>query len=166
MPIDPSGVIEWLERTLAGIPAALLVIAFLAGPTAAWFLYRYLVRPRANHVDMGTLDLLWICERCRSANEIRSSRCYACGLEVDAMTGELEIVDGTGVTGSPGVGEVGDMGDAGSSTELPALSPTAGSGRPPTAVGPGPRPTTPVPIPVEPEVTEGVPDEPTPRSPR
>lgn len=97
MPFDPSEAAQWLENTVGIVPAALLAIILLAGPTTAWLLYHFVVQPRTSRYVASEVDLLWVCEDCRSANEIRSSRCYSCGLERDEMVGDLRVVDEGGI---------------------------------------------------------------------
>lgn len=98
MSIDPFDLFESLERAIGVPPAAILAIILLAGPTAVWLLYRFVVQPRASRYTASQLELLWICERCRSANEVRSSRCYRCGLDREVMSsGDLKVVDRDGI---------------------------------------------------------------------
>lgn len=97
MPIESTDAIENLQRILSQMPPAILAIVFLAGPTVAWGLYRFVVQPRSRRFAGDGSDLLWICERCRSANEVRSSRCYRCAMERDEIIGALQVVDGDGI---------------------------------------------------------------------
>lgn len=98
MSLDPFGALESLERAIGVPPAAIVAIILLAGPTAIWLLYRFVVQPRTSRYAETGLDLLWVCERCRSANEVRTSHCYRCGLDREEMaSGDLRVVDGVGV---------------------------------------------------------------------
>ena len=94
MPFDLSSAIEQLQASLDVVPAALAAIVILAGPTAAWIIYRVIVLPRTSRYTEVGGGLLWMCIQCRSANEVRENRCYRCGLERTAISGELHIVDG------------------------------------------------------------------------
>lgn len=93
MPFDPTEAIESLERSLGQVPTALLAVVFLAGPTLAWLLYRFVVQPRTSRYIGGQTDLYWVCEGCRSANDVRAARCYRCGLDHRALEGDLQVVD-------------------------------------------------------------------------
>lgn len=135
MPIEPSDAIENIQRSLDLIPPAIFAIIFLAGPTAAWLLYRFVVQPRMRRYAADGSELLWICERCRSANEVRSSRCYRCALEREAIVGALEVVDGDGIVSLDPLGDDDDGGLAGPAG-VPVMA-TAARSRPPVAVGPG-----------------------------
>jgi hypothetical protein len=97
MPIDPTDALQFVERSLSSIPAAVVVIVLLAGPTTVWLLYRFVVQPRTSRYANGHLDVLWVCSDCRSVNEVRLSRCYRCGLERAAITGALQVFDGDGL---------------------------------------------------------------------
>lgn len=93
MPFDPTEAIESLERSLGQVPTALLAVVFLAGPTLVWLLYRFVVQPRTSRYVGGQTDLYWVCEGCRSANDVRAARCYRCGLDHRAIEGDLQVVD-------------------------------------------------------------------------
>ncbi len=95
--MDPIDATQSLLRSIGLIPAALLAIALLAGPTTIWLLYRFVVQPRTKRFPTGSGALLWACERCRSANEARISRCYRCGLRRADIVGDLQIFDGDGI---------------------------------------------------------------------
>lgn len=135
MPIEPTDAIENVQRSLSLMPPAILAIIFLAGPTAAWLLYRFVVQPRTRRYAADGSELLWICVRCRSANEVRSSRCYRCAMERDEIVGALQVVDGDGIVSL----DPDDEGDLGYPLVQPVAA--AATARPPVAVGPGrPRP--------------------------
>jgi hypothetical protein len=124
--MDPFGLLEDLERAIGVPPAAILAIILLAGPTTVWLLYRFVVQPRTSRFADSELDLLWICERCHSANEVRAGRCYRCGLDREAMaSGDLKVVDRGGVVTLTAADEV--------VTETGAVP----DGRPMVPVGPG-----------------------------
>jgi hypothetical protein len=93
-PVDLSEAIESLQSSLDVVPAAIAAIIFLAGPTVAWIIYRVVVLPRTSRYTEEGGGLLWMCVQCRSANEVRDTRCYRCGLERTAIAGDLHIVDG------------------------------------------------------------------------
>jgi hypothetical protein len=92
MPIDFSGLIESLQRGLADLPTAAIVLALLAGPTAILIGYR-LIRVARRASGSGPIQAapLWVCPACRSVNELRLSRCYRCGVGRDA-TDEIEVI--------------------------------------------------------------------------
>lgn len=94
MPVDLSEAIESVQNSLDVVPAAIAAIIFLAGPTVAWIVYRVVVVPRTSRYTEEGGGLLWMCVQCRSANEVRDTRCYRCGLERTAIAGDLHIVDG------------------------------------------------------------------------
>lgn len=133
MPIEATDAIENVQRSLSLVPPALLAILFLAGPTAAWLLYRFVVQPRTRRYFTGGSDLLWICDRCRSANEVRSSRCYRCAMERDEIDGALQVVDGDGIVSLEPI-DVDE--DPGSPVGVPVMASTPRA-RPSVAVGPG-----------------------------
>jgi hypothetical protein len=101
VPLDPADILAQLQRMVALVPGALLAIVILAGPTATWLLYRFVVQPRARRFGGSRGPLLWICTDCRSANEVRLSRCYRCGLEREAIVGDLQVLDGDGLVALP-----------------------------------------------------------------
>jgi hypothetical protein len=92
MSIDFSGLIESLQRGLADLPPAAIVLALLAGPTAAMIGYRIIGLARRASAS-GPLEAapLWVCQACRSVNQLRLSRCYRCGVGRDA-TDEIEVI--------------------------------------------------------------------------
>lgn len=140
MTFDSNGVIEALQHGLSMMPSAFLVIVMLAGPTAAWLLYRFVVQPRTRRYTEVVSDLLWICERCRSANEARLSRCYRCNLDVKEILGDLQVFDGDALV-AVGLSEA--PGGTGLLDALPAATRPAlvavGPGRTPRSTD---RPTT------------------------
>ena len=146
MPLDPGQAIEEIERSLGLAPAALLAIVMLAGPTLAWLLYRFVVQPRTSRYSAQDRDLLWVCEDCRSANDLRSRLCYACGLDRDEMAGAVQVVDDTevvtlredGVPVIPAVAADGAPAVAAASTDRASAGRATGSAdRPLVPVGPG-----------------------------
>jgi hypothetical protein len=69
-----------------------IALALLAGPTAALIVYRLLgVARRMRTSSEVEVAPLWVCQACRSVNELRLSRCYRCGVERDA-TEEIEVI--------------------------------------------------------------------------
>jgi hypothetical protein len=79
VPVDPGGLFEALMNGLAQVPSALIAAALLAGPTAIWLIARFLNPPDVAKRDEGGLEeLLWVCQACRSINEIRIATCYRC----------------------------------------------------------------------------------------
>lgn len=97
MPIDPNAAFQALQRTVGMIPATVLVIVLLTGPTLIWLLYRFVVQPRTSRYAGGGSDLLWVCSTCRSANDARAARCYRCGLTRVSIVGDMEVFDGDGL---------------------------------------------------------------------
>lgn len=97
MPIDLSSLVEFLQRGVATVPPVVIAIVLLAGPTAALIGYRmigYRMMDAARRMQSsGEVEAapLWLCQDCRSVNELRVSRCYRCGAERDAA-GEIELV--------------------------------------------------------------------------
>lgn len=134
MPIEPTDAIENVQRSLGLVPPAILAIVFLAGPTLAWLLYRFVVQPRTRRYAADGSELLWICDRCRSANEVRSSRCYRCATERDAIV-SLQVVDGDGIVSLDPLDDQEHL--AAPPVGVPVMAPTARSRRS-VAVGPGP----------------------------
>ncbi len=95
----PTEVIDALNAVQAGlgeIPVPILAAIILGAPTLMWLGFRYFVvqarADAARAVDGG--PMYWICQRCRSANEIPGTRCYQCGMEQGATTGALQVVAG------------------------------------------------------------------------
>lgn len=148
MPIEPTDAIDTLQRTLSLVPPTILAIVLLGGPTAVWLLYRFVVQPRTRRYATDGSELLWICERCRSANEVRSSRCYRCALERDEIVGALQVVDGDGIIALAPLDE-GD--DPVSPAGVPVMA-TASRSRRSVAVGPGPA-TVPPAAPTRPDLS-------------
>lgn len=149
MPIESTDAIENIQRSLSLVPPALLAILFLAGPTVAWLLYRFVVQPRTRRYAAGGSDLLWICDQCRSANEVRSSRCYRCAMERDEIVGALQVVDGDGIVS---LEPIDDDEAPGSPVGVPVMAGTPRA-RPSVAVGPGRAPVAsqaPAPAPLTP----------------
>lgn len=149
MPIEPTDAIDNVQRSLSLVPPALLAIVFLAGPTVAWLLYRFVVQPRTRRYAGADSDLLWICDQCRSANEVRSSRCYRCAMERDEIVGALQVVDGDGIVSLGPLDDEDPVAPAG----IPVMPAPARSRRP-VAVGPGRRPAAaPLAAPARPDLS-------------
>jgi hypothetical protein len=90
--MDLSALIESLQRGFGEIPPMAIALLLLAGPTVALIGYRLVsVARRMQTSPEVEAAPLWICHDCRSANELRVSHCYRCG--VAHGTGEdIEIV--------------------------------------------------------------------------
>jgi hypothetical protein len=85
---------EWFESLRVGIglvPPALIAIILLAGPTAGWLLYRYVVQPRAARSRGYDGARFWVCPSCRSVNDFRLQRCYRC--DAQPADEDLEVID-------------------------------------------------------------------------
>jgi hypothetical protein len=166
MPADISNAIDSLLTAVGQIPPAIFAMLLLAGPTAAWIIYRSVVVPRRSRFAGDDPDLLWICENCRSANQVRRSHCYRCGYDREKTVGDLHVVDRDGLV-ALGQGQVstvepavpvgagpgvpvgpGRTLDAGQPAEFPALAPRPDVQRPRVAVTSG---TAATPV-VEPEL--------------
>lgn len=91
MPIDLSGLVESIQRGLGLIPSPAIAIALLAGPTAVLIGYRLIGLARRRQIPSPTVAALWVCQDCRSVNDLRLSRCYRCGLERDAIE-EIDVM--------------------------------------------------------------------------
>ena len=92
MPIDFSRLVVSVQGVLGEIPPAAIVLALLGGPTAALIGYRLMGMARRMRTSPEAAAApLWVCQDCRSVNELRLSRCYRCGLEHDIMN-EIEVV--------------------------------------------------------------------------
>lgn len=92
MPIDLGALGESLQRGFGAIPPVVIALALLAGPTAALIGYRLVTATRRIPTSTGIEAApYWVCHDCRSVNELRSSRCYSCGLGRDARA-EIEVI--------------------------------------------------------------------------
>lgn len=100
MPIDPIQTMTAVQEAVGHVPAAVGAVVLLGGPTALWLFWRFIVQPRRSRYPIGRSDLLWLCARCQSANEVRSSRCYRCGMRRDAIE-DLRLYDGQGFVTLP-----------------------------------------------------------------
>lgn len=103
MPFDPAETIRAFQETAARVPNVLFAISLLAGPTILWILYRFVVQPRWSRYAGGHGDVLWMCTRCRSANEARSMRCYRCDLRREEIVGDMQVFDEGGLVTLPAV---------------------------------------------------------------
>ena len=135
----PQEVIDALNAIQAGlgqVPVPILGAILLGGPTLLWLGFRYFVvqaRTEATGLASDGVPLYWICERCRSANEVAGSRCYACGTAQAETTGALQIVADDRlivVDGVPTVRELAPL-------DRPLVA--VGPGRDPLQVEPGAR---------------------------
>ena len=155
MDIDLSSWLRSIEAGFGRVPGALIAIVLLAGPTAIWLLYRYVVQPRTSRYRATVGGAMWICPACRSVNELRIANCYRC----DRVPNEADLrvidpdLDSPFPMGLPTATSVGVAVGPGRSdlTSLPGLTGLAGvrgvtatesrpattDGRQPSAVGPG-----------------------------
>ena len=117
------------------MPAALIAIALLGGPTLIWLIYRWVVKPRSSRYQVSQIDALWICPGCRSANELRSSNCYRCHRELDET--ELDLIDAGFRESIPIREPTETVGPARRRRRVGPSPANAASGRDPVAVGPG-----------------------------
>lgn len=97
--------VQAVSSLLAQIPAPVLVVLLLAGPTAAWIAYRAAsssrsLRAAATRPDGFAIEPeYWQCPDCLSLTPIQQSTCYSCGFEpgrddVDEPDGRVPV--GTG----------------------------------------------------------------------
>lgn len=92
MPIDLGALGDSLQRGFGQIPPIAIALALLAGPTAALIGYRLVSSARRTPVATDVEPSpYWVCQDCRSINELRQTRCYSCGLGRDA-TPEVEVI--------------------------------------------------------------------------
>jgi hypothetical protein len=92
MPIDLGALGESLQRGFGEIPPVAIALALLAGPTAALIGYRLISAARRAPISTeAEAAPYWVCQDCRSINELRLPRCYSCGLSRDAAT-EIEVI--------------------------------------------------------------------------
>ena len=94
MPIDFSGLMVSLQDGFGAIPPVGIALVLLAGPTAALVVYRMIgMARRIRATPLAEVVPLWVCQDCRSVNELRLSRCYRCGLGRDASDGIEVFLD-------------------------------------------------------------------------
>lgn len=139
MSLDPTAVLNLVEHILRVIPHTIIVIVLLTAPTLAWLLYRFIVQPRAVRYGGRASELLWICERCLSANDATHLRCYSCGGRREETVGDLTVIDGNRLVV---LGRTDDGVDAESNFSVEAAAAAAAAeppkaGRDPVGVGPG-----------------------------
>lgn len=127
MPIDLNTLGESLRRGISEIPPVAIALALLGGPTAALIGYRLIgVARRMQTASELEAVPLWVCQTCRSVNQLRQSRCYSCGTAREA-SGEIEVI-------------LDQLAVAPSTFQAPAGSPFAALGSnldPRSAQGPG-----------------------------
>jgi hypothetical protein len=150
MPIDFSSLVVSVQGILGEIPPVAIALALLGGPTAALIGYRLIgVARRRRTSPVAGVAPLWVCQGCRSVNELRLSRCYRCGLEHDIID-EIEVVldEPPGLpapfqvpAGSPFAARVAE---AQGRRGIPVMAEPAPQGGP-VAVGPGRNTGAPVP---------------------
>jgi hypothetical protein len=139
MPIDLNGLVETLQRALGEIPPVAIALALLAGPTAALIGYRLISVARRPHGQpLVEIAPLWVCQECRSVNQLRLSRCYRCGVKRDAPD-EIEVVLDQ-PSGPPATFEVPLGSPFAARGGTPVGSPGQGPGRPVMADPSLPRP--------------------------
>lgn len=74
-------------QLLGQIPPAVYVLALLAGPTAAWLVYRSMASRRSARSVDGELRGVpieaeyWQCPDCLSLTPMTRAACYSCGFE-------------------------------------------------------------------------------------
>lgn len=89
--IDIKPVVQSLEAGLGLVPSAIIAVVLLAGPTAVWLLYRFVVQPRTSRYRPTGVGAMWVCPDCRSVNELRVSQCYRCDFVMDEA--DLHVID-------------------------------------------------------------------------
>jgi len=141
MSLHPTDVLNLLEYLFRVIPHTIIVIVLLTAPTIAWLLYRFVVQPRKARYAGRESELLWICERCLSANAATHPSCYSCGVSREETVGDLTVIDGDRLVV---LGRTSDGADAEANISVEAaVAAAAAAGRDPVAVGPGrPAPST------------------------
>jgi hypothetical protein len=95
--MDIDAYLRAIEAGIGLLPATMIVVVMLGGPTAIWLLYRFYIQPRSSPYRASPMGVIWICAGCRSANELTASRCYRCHREADEAA--IGLVD-------PGSGEL------------------------------------------------------------
>ncbi len=80
MDFDLNLFLKSLEAGIGLLPSAIMAGILLAGPTAIWLLYRFVVQPRTSRYRAGHAGTMWVCPECRSVNELRVAQCYRCDL--------------------------------------------------------------------------------------
>ena len=157
MPIDLGALGDSLRNGFEQIPPIVIALALLAGPTAALVVYRLVSASRRTPVSTEVeVSPYWVCQDCRSVNELRQTRCYSCGLSRDAIP-EVEVIIDAPIArpttfdvpaGSPfaALGGNADVRGAGSTGPgVPVMADTAGWS---TGVPVGPGRGEPVAVPV------------------
>lgn len=91
MDINIEPWVRSLETGIAMLPSAMIAVILLAGPTAVWLLYRFVVAPRTSRYRHTGIGAMWVCPDCRSVNELRISQCYRCDYVADDA--ELHVID-------------------------------------------------------------------------
>jgi hypothetical protein len=92
MPIDLNNFVETLRSGFGQIPPIVIALILLGGPTGAMIVYRLLrVARRMQSTAPVEVAPLWVCQDCRSVNQLRLARCYRCGTARDD-TDEIEVL--------------------------------------------------------------------------
>jgi hypothetical protein len=103
MPFDWNGVFEAIANGVSKLPSALIAAILLGGPTAIWLIARFVNPPDFGKRDEAVLvDLLWVCDSCRSINEDRLDHCYHC--QVARSGAGTPLVIAVGRDAVPGIG--------------------------------------------------------------
>lgn len=127
---------ELIALALDRIPATVLVIALLAGPTLAYLLWLGLGYHRSGgggeQVVIPITAEFWQCRECLSLTPVAQDECYRCGAPPEGWGDEEEVQDPAAAT--PGVPVMAPLGDA-AVDEGPALAPTAEPALEPAPVG-------------------------------
>ena len=144
---------SFFETTLGNMPLAVLTIALLATPTLIYLIYRLSV-PSTSHGkgrSAAPATAQWVCPRCRSVNDLQSSRCYHCEFRVDDAGEDLLVIDSVTakpiVLPAPVVPEHVAVAVGPGPAQTPAPVPFNVSSGPGVPVGPGPAPTVPTAVP-------------------
>jgi len=96
LPTEFIDALNAIQTGLGEVPVPVLAVILLGGPTLLWLGFRYFVVQARNEATPtgDALVLFWICERCRSANEVPGTHCYQCGIDQAETRGVLQIVAG------------------------------------------------------------------------
>ena len=133
--MDIEAYLRALEAGIGLLPAAMIVVALLGGPTAAWLLYRFFIQPNSGRDRASPMGTIWICTGCRSANELTASRCYRCHRKWDeAPIGFLDLDSGHMVDVPPSAIAPAPMPIPQMAEPRPGIAPDR---RGPVPVGPG-----------------------------
>jgi len=76
--MEPTGIIESIEQSLAEVPLFFVALALLTGPTVALIIYSLATSKRARRWITGRQELYWLCVACNSINRDSDKACYRC----------------------------------------------------------------------------------------